>query len=312
LEDPWPLRRILLWAAHNQRLREHVPRWRFVRRAVRRFIPGEEMTDALAAAQRYRADGIAAVFTLLGENLTAFEEAEQIAQQYRELLAEIAVRGLDAEVSVKLTQLGFDLDPGRTFGLLDDLARRATAIGSWLWIDMEGSAYVEGTVALYERARASHQNVGLCIQAYLHRTPADLVRLMALKPAIRLVKGAYDEPAAIAYRKGPEVDAAFLAVAADLLAAVAEGRASRAILGTHDLRLIERSARAGGAHGLSRDRIEIQMLYGIRSGEQRRLAGEGYNVRALISYGRYWYPWYVRRLAERPANLIFALRQLFP
>src|SRR5439155_14349718 len=184
-----------------------------------------------------------------------FEEAEQIARHYRELLAEIAAKGLGAEISVKLTQLGFDLDPERSFGLVDDLARRAADVGSWLWIDMEGSAYVEGTVAFYERARAAHENVGLCIQAYLHRTPADLVRLMALKPAIRLVKGAYDEPAAIAYRKGPEVDAAYRAAAADLLGAVAEGRASRAILGTHDLNLIDQSARFAEAHGLSRDRI---------------------------------------------------------
>jgi proline dehydrogenase len=306
------MRRILLWAAHNRWLRDHVPRWRFVRRAVRRFMPGEEMADALAAAERYRVDGIGAVFTLLGENLKAFDEAEQIAGHYRELLAEISTRDLGAEISVKLTQLGFDLDPERTLGLLNDLAGRAADLGTWLWIDMEGSPYVEATVAAYERVKAAHENVGLCIQAYLHRTPADLARLMPLKPAIRLVKGAYDEPAAIAYRKGPEVDAAYLAAAADLLAAVAEGRASRAILGTHDLRLIEQSSRVAEARGLRRDRIEVQMLYGIRAGEQRRLAAEGYSVRALISYGSYWYPWYVRRLAERPANVVFALRQLLP
>ena len=306
------MRRILLWAAHNRWLRDHVPRWRFVRRAVRRFMPGEDMADALAAADRYRAEGIRAVFTLLGENLTAFEEAEAIADHYRQLLGEIDRRRLGAEVSVKLTQLGFDLDPERTYGLVDDLASRAAGIGSWLWIDMEGSAYVEGTVALYERAKANHENVGLCIQAYLHRTPADLVRLMPVKPAIRLVKGAYDEPASIAYTRGAEVDAAYLAAADDLLGALAKGSASRVILGTHDLELIDQSARYAKAHGLAPDRIEIQMLYGIRAGEQRRLAAEGFNVRALISYGNYWYPWYVRRLAERPANLVFALRQLLP
>jgi proline dehydrogenase len=306
------MRRILLWAAHNQWLRDHVPRWRFVRRAVRRFMPGEEMADALAAAERYRAQGIGAVFTLLGENLAAFEEAEQIAAHYRELLTAIAARDLGAEISVKLTQLGLDLDSEGAFRLVEGLAARAADIGTWLWIDMEGSAYVEATVALYERVKATHENVGLCIQAYLHRTPADLARLMPLRPAIRLVKGAYDEPAAIAYRKGPEVDAAYLAAAADLVAAVSEGRASRAILGTHDLRLIEQSGRVAEAHGLGRDRIEIQMLYGIRAGEQRRLAAEGYDVRALVSYGSYWYPWYVRRLAERPSNLVFALRQLLP
>ena len=306
------MRRILLWAARNPWLRQHVPRWRFVRRAVRRFMPGEEMGDALAAAERYRADRIGAVFTLLGENLTAFDQAEEIARHYQELLGEIAKRGLDTEISVKPTHLGLDVDPAMAVDNLLRLVDAASERDNWLWIDMEGSAYVDGTVTFYERVRTVHENTGLCIQAYLHRTPADIVRLLPVRPAIRLVKGAYDEPAAIAYRKGPEVDAAYLASAAELLGAVAEGRATRLILGTHDLRLIEQSAGFAEARGLARERIEVQMLYGIRAGEQRRLAAEGFNVRALISYGSYWYPWYVRRLAERPANLVFALRQLLP
>jgi proline dehydrogenase len=293
-------------------MRDHLPRWRFVRRAVRRFMPGEEMADALAAAEAYREKGIGAVFTLLGENLASFDQAERVAEHYREVLGEIAPRGLDAEISPKLTQLGLDIDTERAWGLFDALAREAAAIGSWVWIDMEGSAYTEATITFYERAKAAHPNVGLCLQAYLHRTPADLARLMPLRPAVRLVKGAYDEPASIAWRRGDEVDRAYLALAVDLVRAVGDGRASRAILGTHDVGLVEQVARFAAAEGIDRRRIEVQMLYGIRAGEQRRLVGEGFDVRGLIAYGSFWYPWYMRRLAERPANLLFALRQLLP
>jgi proline dehydrogenase len=306
------MRRILLWAARSRWLREHLARRWFVRRAVRTFMPGEELVDALAAAEAHAASGVGCVFTLLGENLTTFEEAEGVARHYHGVLAEIAARGLRGEVSIKLTQLGFDIDPEGTYRLVDALARDAAGTGTWLWIDMEGSAYVDATVALYERAAGAHRNVGLCIQAYLRRTPTDVARLLPLRPAFRLVKGAYDEPEAIAYRSRREVDTAFAGLAAQLLAATAGGQVSRAILATHDTALIEQAARSATALGLDRGRVEVQMLYGVRSGEQRRLAAEGLDVRCLIAYGRHWYPWYMRRLAERPANVLFALRQLLP
>jgi proline dehydrogenase len=176
---------------------------------------------------------------------------------------------------------------------------------------MEGSAYTEQTVAFYERARAGHENVGLCLQAYLRRTPADVERLLPLKPALRLVKGAYDEPASIAYRSRSQVDGAFLSLSTRLLEAVAAG-GTRFIAATHDVPLIERLGQAGQAMGVAPARIELQMLYGIRQDQQRRLSDAGYDVRALIAYGAAWYPWYMRRLAERPANVVFALRQLLP
>jgi proline dehydrogenase len=306
------MRRILLWAARNRWLRDHASRWWFVRRAVRKFMPGEELADALAAAESYAASGIGSVFTLLGENLTEFAEAEAVARHYQGVLTEIAGRGLPSEISVKLTQLGLDIDAERCFGLVDELARAAAERGTWLWVDMEGSGYLETTLALYERAAAAHRNVGLCVQAYLHRTPADIVRLLPVQPSIRLVKGAYDEPEEIAYRERGAVDAAYASIAVQLYEAAARGEAGRVILGTHDSRLIEQIARSAQALDLARDRIEVQMLYGIRPSEQRRLAAAGYPVRCLIAYGNYWYPWYMRRLAERPANIVFALRQLLP
>ena len=306
------MRRLLLWASRNRWLRAHLSRMRFVRRAVRRFMPGEELADAVAAAEACRRDGIASVFTLLGENLTTIEDADRVAAHYHLVLDEIATRGLDAEISVKPTQLGLDLEPEATFAHVTALAGHAAASGTWVWIDMECSAYTDATVALYERAASAHRNVGLCVQAYLRRTPDDLRRLFAVAPAIRLVKGAYDEPETIAWRGARNVDSAFAAVATMLLEAQAAGRATRIVLATHDTELIAQELAIGAALGLERDRIEVAMLYGIRPGEQRRLAREGVATRCLIAYGDYWYPWYLRRLAERPANVIFALRALLP
>ncbi|MBF6606299.1 MAG: proline dehydrogenase family protein [Chloroflexi bacterium] len=305
------MRTILLWMARNPWLRERLPRLAFVRRAVRSFMPGEDLAAAMAAAEADAADGVHAVFTRLGENVTDLSEAQAVADHYHAVLDEIASQKLNAEISVKLTQLGYDLDVEAAQAHVDGLARHAAELGTWAWIDMEGSPYVEGTIAFYERVRAAHENVGLCLQAYLHRTPADVQRLLPLRPAIRLVKGAYDEPASIAYRTRGEVDAAYLAIAATLAPAVRDGRA-RFIAATHDVDLIEQFARFAAAIGLAPARIEVQMLYGIRADRQRQLAGRGFDVRCLIAYGEHWYPWYMRRLAERPANVLFALRQILP
>jgi proline dehydrogenase len=176
---------------------------------------------------------------------------------------------------------------------------------------MEGSAYVEQTISLYERLRAVQPRTGICLQAYLKRTAADIQRLMPLDPAIRLVKGAYDEPEAIAYRDKRRVDASYLGLAVRFLLD-GRGRPVRLGLGTHDVELIEQIAEQAAAAGIGRDGFEIEMLYGIRSGEQARLAKAGYRVVVLIAYGEHWYPWYMRRLAERPANVTFAIRSLLP
>jgi proline dehydrogenase len=306
------MRRILLWMAGNRWLRERLPRMRFARRAVRRFMPGEDAESALAAAEIFRTDGIATLFTRLGENITTAAEADAVAEHYVGVLDAIAARGLDGEISVKPTQLGFDLDVPPTLDHLRRLAERAATTSRTVWIDMESSAYVDGTIALYERLKEDHPNIGICLQSYLHRTAADLQRLLPLDPAIRLVKGAYAEPAAIAWQKRNDVDASFVALAVSMLEAARAGRGVQIGLGTHDVRLIEQIAAHAESLGLRRDAFEVQMLYGIRMGEQRRLAAEGYRVRDLIAYGEAWYPWYMRRLAERPANVVFALRQLLP
>ncbi len=300
-------RNALLWASRNEWLAERVPEVGFVRRAVRTFMPGEALAEALAAAESLRADGMATIVTHLGENVADESDAKAAADAYYQALDEAAARDLDTEISVKLTHLGLDLGDDIAAGHLAGLVARAAELGNFVWIDMEDSSYVDRTLDAYEAVRRSHANIGIAIQAYLRRTPADLARLLPLEAAIRLVKGAYREPPDVAYQSVKEVDQAFLLNAVWLLG-MAAGGGARVGLGSHDVELVERAIADAGA---DRDRYEIQMLYGIRTADQRRLAAEGHDVRVLISYGEGWYKWYVRRLAERPANVGFVLRNAF-
>jgi proline dehydrogenase len=305
------VRSILLWAARNRWLKEHLPRLRFMRRAVRRFMPGETLDDALAAARPLQTAGISSMYTRLGENLENLAAADEVADHYLHVVDEIVAGGITGEVSVKPTQLGLDHDAEACLAHLVRIAEHAAAAGSYLWIDMEGSAYVEATISLYERLRATQPQTGICLQAYLRRTATDIERLRPLDPAIRLVKGAYEEKESIAYKDRRSVDANYLGLAVGFLLE-GRGRPIRLGLGTHDVTLIEQIAEQAAAAGIGRDGFEVQMLYGIRTDQQFRLARAGYRVRSLIAYGEHWYPWYMRRLAERPANIWFALRQMLP
>ena len=305
------MRRVFLWAARNRWLKERLPRLRFMRRAVRRFMPGETLDEALTAAIPLQTAGIGTMYTRLGENLADLAAADEVATHYLEAIDKIVAAGITGEISVKPTQLGLDHNTESCLAHLVRLADHAAAVGSYLWIDMEGSDYVEATIALYERLRTTHPRTGICLQAYLRRTADDIERLRPLDPAIRLVKGAYDEPESIAYRDRRSVDANYLGLAVRFLLD-GRGRPIRLGLGTHDVVLIEQIATQVGAAGIGRDAYEVQMLYGIREADQFRLAKAGYRVQALIAYGEHWYPWYMRRLAERPANVWFALRQMLP
>jgi proline dehydrogenase len=303
------VRRLLLWCAQNPWLAAHVPRWRFARRAVRRFLPGEGFEAALKAATDFKAEGVGALFTLLGENITDLADANRVVEHYEEVLA--AAKGVEAEVSVKPTQLGLDIDEEATYANLRRLARAAANARSFLWIDMEGSAYTDRTLDLYKSVRAEHSNVGVALQAYLHRTVSDVVSLLPVKPAIRLVKGAYAESPQVAFTAKREVDENYLALSTLMLPEV-KRRNMRLVLATHDTAMIAKAWRFGQALGIERSRFEIAMLYGIRADEQLRLARDGFSVRDLIAYGDAWYAWYLRRLAERPANVWFVARQLLP
>ncbi|HYM66294.1 MAG TPA: proline dehydrogenase family protein [Patescibacteria group bacterium] len=303
------MRWLLLWCAQNRWLSTHVPQWGFARRAVRRFLPGEEFESALNEAVEFKRQGVGTLFTRLGENLTALDEAAAVVQHYEDVLRASAEVG--AEISVKPTQLGLDIDPAAALANLVRLARAAAEVNSFVWIDMEGSAYTDATIQLYTRLRADHPNTGICLQAYLHRTAADILKLLPRRPAIRLVKGAYSEPAQIAFQTKRDVDANYLSLCVMMLPEVRR-KSLRLVLGTHDVDLIGRIWRFGQALGLERSQIEINMLFGIRTGELLKLSKEGYQVRNLIAYGDAWYAWYLRRLAERPANVLFVARQLIP
>ncbi len=303
------MRGLLLWAAGNPWLSSHVPQWGFVRRATKRFIPGEDFEAALKAAVDFKAQKIGVVFTRLGENIKALPEAAEVVEHYETVLHSAAAAGVEPEISVKPTQLGLDIDPEATFANLNRLAEAAGRVKGFLWIDMEGSAYTDRTLELYNRLHGRHPGVGVCLQAYLYRTAADVFRLLSFKPSIRLVKGAYAEPADRAFAAKRDVDANYLALCSLVLPDVSRKRV-RLVVGTHDIALIERIARFADAIGMDRHQLEVHMLYGIQSRQQARLAAEGYRVKDLVAYGDAWYAWYLRRLAERPANMWFVARQM--
>ena len=303
-------RSILLAASQSKWLRERATCYPFVRRSVSRFMPGEELDDAVAAARDFQSHSMATVFTHLGENVTSATEVDKVAEHYLMVLDRIQALQLPSEISVKLTQLGLDIDSDICYANLQKLIEQA-CVTSTVWIDMEASPYVDATLRLYRRARAAYANVGVCLQAYLYRTADDLAELMPLGPAIRLVKGAYKEPASIAFRRKRDVDENFFALTKTLLSEEARCAGLRTAIATHDLNLIRRIQELASSLGLAKDSFEFEMLYGIQRPEQFRLAREGWRSTVLIAYGSYWFPWFMRRLAERPANVGFFLRNLF-
>ncbi len=302
------LRSVLLWGSENEFLARRLPRYRFVKRAVRRFMPGEDLEDALRESSASSMTNKGTLLTLLGENVNEESESTEVVQSYLHALSAVGDRSLDVEISVKLTQLGLDLDEGVAESNLRALVESSGKLDRLVWVDMEGSAYVDRTLDLYRAVRADHANVGICLQSYLRRTPNDLETLLPLGAAVRLVKGAYAEPPDIAFPKKRDVDEAFFELACRLIDAQPSVRGA---FGTHDGALVRRIQAVGEERAVDRGRLEFQMLYGIGVRDQDRLAADGYRVRVLISYGPAWFPWYMRRLAERPANLTFVLRKMF-
>jgi proline dehydrogenase len=304
-------RSLLIRASRSRWLERQVRRRAFTRRAVRRFMPGEGLEDALGAAARLASGGIGTVLTCLGERVATPEEAAGVCEHYRAVLDTVRERALPSQVSVKLTHLGLDVDREGCARHVLSLAARAAAHGSTLWIDMEESHYVDATLDVYRRALAAHRTVGVCLQAYLHRTPADLDALLPHGPSIRLVKGAYREPPSVALARRADVDARYLELADRLLAAAARPEPrTLPVFGTHDMRLVREIRRRALGAGVPARAYEVHMLYGIRADDQRALAADGCAVRTLISYGTAWFPWYMRRLAEKPSNVWFVVRSV--
>ena len=303
-------RSIILAAAQSDRLNRFATKSRIVKRATKAFMPGERPEDALDVGAKLVKDGRTLLFTKLGEALTALKDADDVRDHYVWMFDAIKARGLPAQVSVKPTQLGLDQSESACLAYCLALAAKAEASGSALWLDMEDSSYVDRTLALYEAVKTKHPKTGLALQAYLYRTPKDLERLRPLQPVIRLVKGAYAEPEKVAFPKKADTDAAFEQVAGTMLEMARTGDC-HPIFGTHDVPLIARLVTRAEQLGVAKGRFEMHMLYGIREREQQRLRGEGHAVATLVSYGDAWYRWYMRRLAERPANVWFVAKSIF-
>jgi proline dehydrogenase len=304
-------RRLLLAMSTSAWLRERATKTAFVRRSVSTFMPGERLEDAMAAASAQEAQGVGTIFTKLGENLTRVEDAEEVTRHYLDVLDKVQAAGLRAQISVKPTQLGLDLDKALCFANLQRLVDRAAERDNFVWIDMEGSPYVDATLDLFRRTRARSPRIGVALQAYLYRTKDDVESLVPLGAAIRLVKGAYLEPASIAYPKKSDVDEHFYVLSRRLLADDARAAGGLLHMATHDPVLVDRLLAFIDEHRVPRSAYEFAMLYGIQRPLQQRLVASGRPLRVLVAYGEYWFAWYMRRLAERPANVWFVVKNLF-
>jgi proline dehydrogenase len=299
------LRSLLLYLSRHRRLRRWAENSRAAGVVTRRFVAGRTLEEGLAVCRRLNHRGLLVTLDRLGENVSSAEEASAAAQAYLEALDHIAREGLQSTVSVKLTQFGLDLSTETCRQNLERVVERAAAAGTSVEVDMESSPYVDRTLALVREMHRRHGHVRAVIQAYLRRSRADVEMLCGEAIPVRLCKGAYREPESIAFRRRKEVNASFQRLAEILLV-----RGVYPGLATHDPRMIAHACRVAQEHGIARERFEFQMLYGIRRDLQRRLVRAGYRLRIYVPYGEAWYPYLMRRLAERPANVLLVLRNL--
>ena len=303
-------RTLLLAASTNAWLRDHATKTAFVRRSVAAFMPGERIDDARAAARAQEQLGVGTIFTHLGETVARVDDAQAVAAHYLMVMDAVRAADLNAQIAVKPTHLGLDIDRDLARQHLHGLVRHAEATGNFVWLDMESAPYVDRTLDLFTELRRQSPRVGVALQAYLYRTAADIERLLPLGAAIRLVKGAYLEPPTVAYPNKGDVDGNFFALACRLLGADAVAAGGLLHIATHDGVLVDRLRAFIAAQGVPRSAYEFAMLYGIQRPLQTRLAQAGAPLRVLIAYGPHWFPWYMRRLAERPANVAFVVKNL--
>ncbi len=299
------LRAVLLKLSRSKSFAHWVTSNDRTRRMARRFVPGETLDEAVAAARDCNNQGMLASLDYLGENVASSADAQRARDAYLEIFDRIARENLQANVSCKLTQLGLDLSVEFCEGLVCSIVEHAAAHNSFLRVDMEGSVYTQRTVELVKRVRARHPAVGAVIQSCLYRSPGDIADLLAYGCRIRLCKGAYKEPPEVAFPKKKDVDASYIKLMRLLLpSGVYHG------IATHDPAMIASTIRFAATNQIPKDAFEFQMLYGVRTDLQRRLVNDGYRLRIYIPYGRDWFPYFMRRLAERPANVAFFARNL--
>lgn len=296
------LRKTLLYLSERQRIFDFVRNNRLAKGFANRFVAGERVEEALDAVAPLNRKGITASLDLLGESVTTEAEARAAGREYVRMIDEIAARKLDANVSVKLTAMGLDVSEDLCVGVMHQILDRAREHGSFVRLDMESSAYTERTLRLFEQRLypAYPENVGIVLQSYLYRTQADVERAIELRCRVRLCKGAYQEPPAVAYPDKADVDANYVRCMHQVME-----HGNYPGLATHDERLITEAKRFAKARGISSDRFEFQMLFGVRRDLQEQIVREGYRMRVYIPFGTQWYPYLMRRLAERPANMAF-------
>ena len=297
------LGRALLWASEKQKIQELITEGRFTKSVVKRFVAGDDLDSAVEAIKGLNARGIGGILDLLGEGVADPAGAQAAADEYLTSIKRIEETGIDTTVSVKLTQLGLAFDKGQCIDHLRILAAEAAAIGVTVEIDMEQSDYVLDTIDVYRVLQADFPDLRMAIQAYLRRTPVDLETMSALKPKIRLVKGAYAEPESLALQKKDEIDNQYRFLIDWLFE-----RGTDPAIASHDSKLIDHAIRASEKTELGHQAFEIQMLYGIRTDYQEALAKRGFRVRTYVPFGSAWYPYLMRRMAERPANMRFFIR----
>jgi proline dehydrogenase len=300
------LRSILLKLSESRGFAHWVTSNRATRRMARRFVAGETLDEAIAAARHCNDVGMLASLDYLGENVSTTTDAQRARDAYLEIFDRIAQEKLHANVSCKLTQLGLDLSAEFCEGLVLSVVERAAAYDNFLRVDMEGSIYTQRSVELVKRIRARNPAMGTVIQAYLYRSEGDVHDLLGYGCRIRLCKGAYQESAEVAFERKRDVDSNFVRLMQVLLSS-----GFYHAIATHDPHMIAETIRWAAAKRISKDDFEFQMLYGVRTDLQRRLVKDGYRIRIYIPYGRDWFPYFMRRLAERPANLGFLLRNFF-
>jgi proline dehydrogenase len=301
------MRALLLKLSESKRLAPFIMNNGLSRRLARRFVAGETLDDAIEAARVLNQAGRSASLDLLGENVSDGAGARSAAHGYLAMFDRIALEKLDANVSLKLTQLGLDLSESLCQELVEKIVAHATSQGNFVRIDMEGSAYTQRTVDMTKRVRAKYTGVGTVIQAYLYRAEQDIQDLLSVGCRIRLCKGAYKEPPEIAFPQKADVDANYVKLMKLLLTSgIYHG------IATHDPAMIQAAEDFAREKKIGRDQFEFQMLYGIRTDLQQQLVREGYRLRIYIPFGTDWFPYFMRRLAERPANLAFFLRNLLP
>jgi proline dehydrogenase len=302
---------MLLKLSQNNTVQSAFSRYRFAQRAARRFIAGERLEEAIAVVRELNAKNILATLDHLGENTTNEREAIAAADEYLKILDAVAQTGVRSEVSLKLTQMGLDISSALCLQNMRRIVERAREHKNFVCIDMESSAYTDRTLDLYETLRREgFDNVGPVIQAYLRRSERDVERIIEWGARVRLCKGAYQEPPEIAFPNKRDVDANYVKLLEKLFSSRAREKGVHPAIATHDEKIIRWALQYVREHQIPTDRFEFQMLYGIRRDLQIQLAQAGYRVRVYVSYGTHWYPYFMRRLAERPANVLFVVKNL--